>query len=282
MKKIIFFLFVIISFTACNENMPIIDCLTCPPPGPPGPGSQKKNILIEEFTGVRCIGCPAGSTEIENLLSTYGDRVIAVSIHTTGLAEPYPESQFDFRTEDGADLISYLGLPAALPSAVFGRKMYAGESGLQFVSVASWGGRVSEQIPDTLALVSLTLDRTYDPATRSLSVVVNGEAQEFIDEEVRLTLMISESNIVDAQLTPQSSPDRDLNYVHKHMLRDIITAYDGDVLLPLMTIGEDFEKRYTYTLPENWVSSNCEIIAFTHLSENSKEILQVVSAHLVE
>lgn len=270
------------SFMACNESMPIIDCLTCPPPGPPGPGPQIKNVFIEEFTGVRCIGCPAGSTEIENLISIHEGRVIAVSVHTTGLAGPYPESQYDFRTEDGADLINYIGLPAALPSAAFNRKMYPGVPDLQFVSVASWGGRVGEQVVGDTASISMVLDPLYDLSDRSLSVTVKGDVQDFIDEEVRLTIMITESNIVDAQLTPESSPERDLDYIHKHVLRDIITAYDGDIVASSMIIGETFEKEYTFAIPDSWNANNCEIIALTHLNENSKEVLQVISTPLVE
>ena len=283
MKKYFFsILAAIFLFSSCNENMPVIACLTCvdeipfdtiPP--------QDKRILLEEFSGVRCIGCPTGSIEIENMLSNYGDQLIAVSIHATGLANPYPENQYDFRTEEGTDLVNFLGLPDGLPSAVFNRKLFPGEADLQFVSIASWSGRVGTEIGDT-ADISMELENTYDSSERTLNVKVNGYVQEDINEEVRLTIMITESDIVDAQLTYESSPDRDLDYVHNHVFRKTLTPYDGEVLAEFMPAYEAFEKRYSFTLPQDWIPENCEVIAFTHLSENSKEVIQATSKHLTD
>ncbi len=280
MKKYIFF-FLAIAFLlpSCDENMPEIACLSCDDDDQMMFDPQDRRVLVEEFTGVRCINCPAGSTEIENLLSQQGDRLIAVSIHAEFFAEPYAENQYDFRSDEGENLINFLGLPEAYPSAVIDRKIYPGEADLQLVGLASWAGRIGTQVLET-AKVSMELTNSYNPANRGLTVNVVGQAFESIDEEVRLTVMISESGIVDAQLTPESSPDLDLNYVHKHVFRTTITPFDGDVLASSMFTGDTFNKEYTFTMPQNWDASNCEVIAFTHLAGDSKEVLQAVEAHL--
>ena len=41
-----------------------------------------RQVLIEEFTGVRCVNCPEGSIAIENLLEAYDEQLVAISIHS--------------------------------------------------------------------------------------------------------------------------------------------------------------------------------------------------------
>ena len=282
MKNYIFsILAVVFLFTACDEIMPVIDCLSCGDDDTIVIDPQDKRVLVEEFTGVRCINCPGGSATIEDLLSIHGEKLVAVSIHAEFFAEPYPENQYDFRTDDGESLINFLGLPEAYPSAVIDRKIYQGESDLQLVGQGSWAGRIGNQLLE-IAKISMEIENTYNSGTRALTVKVKGQAQENIDEEVRLTIMITESGIVDAQLTPESSPDKDLNYVHKHVFRDALTAFDGDVLSASMFANDSFEETYTFTLPQGWDADKCEVIAFTHLSESSKEVLQATQKHVTE
>lgn len=282
MKKYIFLLlFFGLSFSACDENMPVIDCLSCDDEQNPPPPPESKRVLIEEFTGVRCINCPAGSIELENLLSQFGESLVAVSIHAEFFANPYSESNYDFRTDEGEEIINFLGLPEAYPSAVIDRKQFSGESDLQLVGQASWPGRISQQV-DEMAKISLVVENEYNSTSRDLSVNVVGQVQENVNEEVRLTIMITESGIVDAQLTPDSSPDLDLNYVHKHVLRNTLTAFDGDVLASSLVAGAGFDKTYTYTLPEAWDATKCTVIAFVHLAESSKEVLQTTEVSLAD
>lgn len=279
-KNTFILIFLACFFFACEENMPEIACLSCDneeviiTP-------QDRRVLIEEFTGVRCINCPAGSVEIENLLSIHGDKLIAVSIHAEFFANPYSENQYDFRTDGGEFIISLLGLPEAYPSAVIDRKQFTGESDLQLVGKELWAGRIAERLEET-AKVSLTVNNSYDATSRNLSVEVSGGALEGIDEEVRLTIMVTENDIMDAQLTPESSPSLDLEYKHKHVLRTVLTAYDGDNLADAMLEGDTFEKSYSFTLPDGWNPDNCEVIAFVHLAGDQKDVLQATEEHLAD
>ncbi|MFT5384236.1 MAG: hypothetical protein ACI81W_001636, partial [Saprospiraceae bacterium] len=159
MKKYIFSILVLVFlFTACEENMPVIACLSCENDDNEMLDPQDKRVLVEEFTGVRCINCPAGSIEIENLLAFHGERLIAVSIHAEFFAKPYTnESLYDFRTEEGENIINFLGLPEAYPSSVIDRKIYSGEADLQLVGLSSWAGRIGNQVLE-IAIVSMELE----------------------------------------------------------------------------------------------------------------------------
>lgn len=287
MKKYIFFLlaFTALSLlTTCNEKMPIIDCLSCDDDndGPTILDPQQKRVLVEEFTGVRCIGCPAGSTELKNLQNQSDGRLIPVSIHAGFFAKPYAQNNYDFRTDEGDAILDYLGRPEANPAAVIDRKLFDGESDLQFVNTSAWAGRIAQQYDQEIADISMVMENTYDAANRLLTVQVKGTALTLVNEEVRLTIMITESGVIDHQLTPESSPDSDPNYVHNHLLRKVMTPFEGATLAASMPEGTSFDESFTFTLPSEWEVANCNVIAFTHLTQSSKEVLQAVEEHLAD
>ena len=47
------------------------------------PANVAKRVLIEDFTGQRCVNCPSATETIKQLQDTYGkENVIAVAIHS--------------------------------------------------------------------------------------------------------------------------------------------------------------------------------------------------------
>ena len=67
--------------------------------------NSEKKVLIEDFTGHKCAGCPTATKEISAIQDIYGDQVIAIAIHPSGAGNfTQPESpdeegfQYDWRT----------------------------------------------------------------------------------------------------------------------------------------------------------------------------------------
>ena len=58
----------------------------------------KRNVIIEEYTGVYCGYCPDGHRIANELAAKYQDRLFVLNIHTGGYAN---DASIDFRTEDG-------------------------------------------------------------------------------------------------------------------------------------------------------------------------------------
>ena len=269
MKK--HFVIILLSFLifSCEEIGPTIPAL-----GPQDTGDRK--ILIEEFTGVQCVNCPQGSAEIENLIGLYGENLIAVSIHSGFFADPFDESLYDFRIAEGAQLEELLGEPVGYPSAVINRKIVPGKTILQS-GQAAWAGIVANEI-NSSPLLSLNLDVTYDASSRDLSVSINALASESIGEEVKLTVMLTETDISDVQLTPSG---KQADYKHKHVLRDMLSNFNGDPLGTL-PIGQLVNEGYNYQLPADWVDTNCKVVAFIHKGGLDKEVLQVETTSISE
>lgn len=245
------------STMGCTEIAPVV------------PALGDRNILVEEFTGVRCVNCPAGASELENLQATYGDKLIVVSIHAGDFAPPYSDSKYDFRTQEGTELEKLLGAPIGYPSAIINRKKFSGQNQLQLLR-STWAGFLASESV-TPSVLNLSFNKKYDKTSRQLDLTVNVLPTENSISELKLTVFITESGVKDQQETPQG---KKADYVHKHILRKTITRFDGDNI-GLLKKGEAISKSWSYTMPPNWVAENCKIVAFVHKSGTEKDVLQV-------
>jgi hypothetical protein len=87
--------------------------------------------------------------------------------------------------------------------------------------------------------------------------------------------MLTESNIIDAQTIPKVGIVTD--YKHKHVLRDMLTPFDGIALTEALSKGTKIKRDFTYTLPATFNAKECEVIAVLHQVGQSKEVLQAAS-----
>jgi hypothetical protein len=268
----IFIALLTVLFTACKEVPPVITPLQSDNNGQVVP----RRALIEEFTGVRCVNCPAGTADILNLQSIYKDRLIAIGIHAGSFSLPYTESTIDFRTEEGNNIINLLGRPLGYPSAVVNRKKFDGEFNLQ-VGRSQWAGFLAQELA-TPPVIDVKLSVTYSKISRKVQVKVDlTPLQALSNPEIRVSVMILEDKIVNEQLTPDGKQP---NYVHRHNLRKMLTPYDGEIITNLLKNVATLSKNYSLTLPDGWFDLNCSIVAFAHLGGDKLEVLQAVEAKL--
>ena len=279
MKRNLLFLLLALLFAACSEIPPVIT----PFKGEPADTSsnvenQQRQVLIEEFTGVRCVQCPAGSAEIETLLAIHGERLVAVSIHAGDFSPPFPQSLYDFRTPEGTALINFLGPPIAYPSAVVNRRKFEGKNTL-ILGRNDWAGFI-EQEKALPPKVKIALEPKFNADTRKLDLEIKLYPQEdILDPDIRISVMLSESGIVDYQEAPSG---RLSDYVHKHVLRKSVTSSLGDIVAETMASGTIVTKNYSYTLPENWNAEKMKAIAFVHLGGDVKDVLQAIEVSVVK
>jgi hypothetical protein len=239
-------------------------------------------VLLEEFTGKGCTNCPKGSREIENLRSIWGGQLSVVSIHANFFADPqfFPLGQYDLRTDEGEQLFDLLGPNLGYPAGVINRTKFNGE----YQHAANvWGGYIAQEI-EADPEIEFTIMHEYDPGTRLLQMIVSGRAKVAVTTPIRISVMITESGIVDAQDDAEAGGIVE-DYIHNHVLRDMLTPFDGQDLADALAEGEEFEEEFTdFTIPTEWVDSECTIIVFISRNAGSGNItvLQAGEIHLTE
>lgn len=274
-------LYVIASFIAlfsasCEEKEVIIPDFELP--------SGDKKVLIEELTGVSCPNCPAGATKVEAILELFEGKVVAMGIHGELQAEPVDgKSKYDFRNEDAANLEEYLKPFLGKPSLAVNRVKFEDQNFIPIVGVDVWQGYIEAEF-EKENVINLYVDHSYNNDTRQVNIDVTATALQDIDGNFSLSVALTESHIIDTQ---QNQSEIIQEYEHNHVLRDMLTNYQGDnIANGTLSKGQELSKSYSYTLPESdgtWIAENMEIVVFVSNSlDTSKDVLQAEQVHLVE
>ncbi|MEL7222794.1 MAG: hypothetical protein AAGJ93_15840, partial [Bacteroidota bacterium] len=189
---------------ACTEIAPVLNPGGGNNNGGEGPvDEQPRQVLIEEFTGVRCVNCPAGSQAIEALLDVHANQLVAVSIHAGQFAFPFP-GQEDYANDDSRSLLTYLGSPLGYPTAVVNRRKFDAEENI-FTGLSSWAGLIAEELLSP-PMVRIDLNTNFNDASGELDIETDIYVDEtIVSDDVRLSIFITENDIVGPQVTPQSS-----------------------------------------------------------------------------
>lgn len=223
------------------------------------PETVAKRVLIEDFTGQRCVNCPAATAVIEQLQETYGaDNVIAVAIHSGPFGKNTP-----LRTDTGDYYYSKWGVKQQ-PTGMVDRQGL--ESNPQI-----WMTKVAEQIGKTSPL-KLEGKCSYDEK-RGGYVTVNAEG--VLDVSGTLQVWLVEDGIVGIQFKPNNVTDRE--YVHNHVFRAAVNGRDGEAFS--ISAGESKDLSFSFTIDDSWNADNMAAVAFV---ADATGVLQTVRIPLVK
>ena len=86
MKNKLYIIVLLAAFSFGCEEIPPVVGMDATPIDPTE--EQVKNVLIEEYTGVQCVNCPAGAALIDGMKQQYGSRLVPIAVHAGGFAFP--------------------------------------------------------------------------------------------------------------------------------------------------------------------------------------------------
>ncbi len=278
----------ILSLASCEEIGPNIDL------GGPGRDAtladttyvaatieapQTKKVLLEDFTGVRCKNCPLGAAQAASLLALYPDRLVVIGQHSQFLAQPY-DGEPDLRTDEAQDLEDMLAPVLGKPSGSIDRRIFPGESVILQASINKWAN-LTDQALNATTPVNLYIEKEWDATNRNLKVTITAHYTETETGENRLSVFLLEDNIVAAQLQPND--DIDSNFVQKHVLRTMLTRFNGELLIGDKTPGTVFVKGFLLEdIDAEFNADELEIVATVSRSAGSFQVLHVAETKVIE
>lgn len=282
MKKLLLPFSLLLLLAACEEKGPAIDFSGIEASDTsylaPVEAPQARNVLIEEATGVKCSNCPQGAELISGLQAAHPGRVIAVGLHAGSLTAPFAFSNYDFTTDDALNLLNnYFGIDPSKPAAVIDRTKTGSD---YFVNRTLWTS-ITENRLTVPSVANITLSSTYNEADHQAIIKVRVAYTQSVTEKQSLTVGIVESGMIDPQ---EDGLDIDTFYTHNHVLRDLLTPYNGSSVLSgtsPIPAGQVYERTFIYNVNEAWVPANCEVFAFVHNDEtDNREVGQVTETPL--
>ncbi|MGB4204020.1 MAG: Omp28 family outer membrane lipoprotein [Bacteroidales bacterium] len=262
---------ILFAFQSCNkiEESYLIET---------GEVEAKKTILIEEFTGHQCPNCPRAANALNDIVSTYGDRIIIVAVHANYNGRPTVAFPADYRTEVGNALDTKFKMEeSGLPKSMVNRLGYPeGKHRIKTEELAEKIGEVISEDP----IMDIKVIGNYDEDSRKANFVVSITLLEEMQRKFNLSVFITESNIVSPQKNsnPDIGPTPQIDdYVHNHVLRGSVNGTWGDILCigNRNPAGTNFSRPYQYTLDPDWKENDCSVVAFVYDSDTF-EVLQAV------
>ena len=223
------------------------------------PAQVARNVLIEDFTGQRCVNCPTATWQIEQLQEQYGtNAVIAVGIHSGPLGFAGNSSNIGLMTDTGNEYYNHWGVEYQ-PAGVIDRN-----GGV--LAYTDWQAKVYEELQKPAPL-SLEIENTYDSSARQLAIDVtamgtdgttNGKLQIWLVEDGITALQLRYQTVTD----PSSGQITDREYVHNHVFRAAVNGTWGEAVT--LNEGEEKTLSATCTLEEDWNPERMSVVAFVY------------------
>lgn len=224
-------------------------------------GLYEKNFtqpiaLVEEFTAESCGWCPYGAYRLHTAIEEGGlqDRVVWMCHH-----EGYG---VDWLTVDAStDYTALYGGNTFAPAWMVNRNQKFSDE-----DYAVFGIGEIDEVKSTMqsalcdpCFVKVEADNRYSKGNLRISVELQRDELFKVQcPEPRLTVFVVEDSIPSKK---QKSYDSHSIPYHHNALRAVLTEVWGDII---QWQGNEAEKSYTFTVPNDFVANNLRVIAFVH------------------
>lgn len=238
---------------------------------------DQKQVLLEDFTGHRCVNCPKAAKQLHEMMVFHHPRLVSYTVHAGNFAVPVPGTAFE------TDLRSTLSEKLYADFGIFGNPMGQIDrvkyNGLLQIFTTNWNTVVDQQLQQTNS-AKLKLKNTFYPKYNSVIVDIEAEFLQNLEGQYNLVVYIVEDKIVSPHLNndPTIGPDTLWNFVHHNVLRAPVNSAYGDPINPSgnITAGYKYTKQYTYPISDAWVTGNCNIIAYIGRNDATLNLVEIV------
>lgn len=236
---------------------------------------SEKVVLLEEFTGARCVNCPGGAEAVHSMLEseTFAGKIVAVSLYPEQMPSLTTPINVDLRTEAASEYFSaYGGVSKGMPAAMFDRTPYDG-SVLQ-LTTAKWSTVAAAMLLNA-SPVTISLSTEYAADTRELKISYDVRYDELLTEEVYMQLYVLENGIISKQASTKGTIQE---YVNNHVLRTPVNGIWGDSLDANHMPDTHSLGTASVTLDAGWVAENIQVAGFVYRASDRC----VLQAHLLD
>lgn len=222
-----------------------------------------RNVVLEEFTGIKCGYCPVGHTIAKGIYDANPGRVVIINVHAGSFSVP-SGGQPDFRTQYGENLASFAGV-TGYPQGMVNRVPRTG-SGPLAMSRDFWSASSTAILNSGNSPVNVGMSSKWTASSRTLNIRVELYFTSALGGAAKLNVVLLQSGVVGYQASGGDS------YIHNHILREMITGQWGEEITQTAQ-GSKVVKEYSYVLPADFIGigcevENCDVAAFVTSADN--------------
>lgn len=230
------------------------------------PSGGGKTVLIKDFTGVRCVNCPAAATAAHELQHQLGeDHIFILSVHAGFLATAV--GQFpNFTTPEGTAWYNNNNT-----NPLFTVDHVALTEG-NTLNVSQLDTPLGDALAETQSF-EIGISNTYDEATRRLSVENRFNPTNEGQGKYYATVCLVEDSIIGRQVVPSSVVPGgiDTAYVFRNVFRGTLNGADGELVVngPVY-LDDSFSSTYSIELDSAFNADQCYILTYIYNYQDGK------------
>lgn len=221
------------------------------------PPTVQRAVLLEDFTGQRCVNCPEANQTAHELQADYGtDKVVVVAHHSAPYGLWPSREQVGLRTAL-ADRYAQHWKVEMQPSGLVNRR-----GGL--LNRFAWRTAVHEALQQPTPLrIALRTTRGGQGEGTSVQVELHSSAAL----QGKLQVWIVENDIVAPQILPSGFR---ADYVHQHVLRAAVNGDWGEHVT--LKANSSSTHSYPLMLDSTWQKPHLQLVAFVYDEEGVQQV----------
>ena len=252
--------------------------------------NTNRNVLIEDFTGHKCVFCPAAADLAHALHETDPSRVYIASIHAgpDGIGDfqsvSPPDYPLDFTNPEGVEIGLYFGEnDGGFPGNPRGT-VNRFNNGTIFQSPTQWTSMVNDQLSSNNLKVNIQSELNYYEETKGAFLHVELDPIDAnVAENLGITVYLLEDSLVGDQKMSDNSHNS--NYIHRDIHRGNLNASAfGRPVSSEDLNGDKYYINYSFVVPNQldgqYNASNMHLLIYAFNTE-TWEIYQVIKQKIV-
>ncbi|MFT5513525.1 MAG: hypothetical protein ACI8SE_001933 [Bacteroidia bacterium] len=210
---------------------------------------SNRNAVLEDFTGVRCGYCPDGHRIANDILLNFPERFIVIGVNAGGYAAP-ATGWANFTNSYGQSLVDQSGV-AGYPAGTMNRQAFVGKAQNKGTGLAMSRGYWAETAATIMAdpsPINIGAKAVFNTAKSEMTVTyeVYYTGDESANENF-VNIVLLQSGMVAKQSGGTA------NYVHKHVMRDLLTGPWGNLVPSENTAeGKWYTETVSYDVPTDY------------------------------
>ena len=224
-----------------------------------------KTVLIKDFTGARCVNCPAAADYAHNLQHQLDeDHIFIMSVHAGYLAAPVGNFP-NFITPEGNEWY------ANNNSNPLFSVDYVGLDGGHALNAEQLDAPVSAALEEEQSF-ELRITHAYNAESRHLQVEATALAVADAEGDYYLTVCLVEDHIIGWQTIPGGINQE---YDFRNVFRGTLNGAQGQPLHSgSWAMGETFSLSVACDLDDSFNADNCYLFTYVHDQNQGGKIVQ--------
>lgn len=252
--------------------------------------NTNRNVMIEDFTGHKCIFCPAAASVAEQLEQDNPGRVFVASLHTgpdgigdfQKLHEPLYTHQF--YNNQAIEIGQFFGkntVGSPFVGNPFGSVGRRPVNGYNTHSPSTWTGLTSTILAENDLKVNIQGKVNYYDETKGFFLHTEVDVIGSIANPLAQVVYFVEDSIVKPQAFPGGVDS--INYVHHNVMRGCIDemAFGKTLSDTYKGTNGKYYLNYSYRIPSQYNPENVHLLVFV-IDKVTNEIYQVIELPIIE